>query len=156
MWCKFLAQQPHERLAHLKRIVRLVEEANPKMEKSTRSLRKFLSNLLNREDVANHHKAPSAYNLHNKKPNFKNNYGWSKNVDESDYSPLRQSGNGVYLVNLSPVNDPHIFKIMVQSSSFFLGEQNRFPFILLGVKTSYLLICFLFFDNLGIHDGTSC
>lgn len=105
MWSEFLAQEPHQKLAHLKRIVNFGEEASPKEEKSTWSLRKFLLNLVNRKNVINHHhhKAPSVYNLYKKKPNFKNHHGWSKNVDSSDYSPLEQSGNGVYLVNLSPV-----------------------------------------------------
>ncbi|XP_055831813.1 vicilin-like seed storage protein At2g28490 [Solanum dulcamara] len=109
MWSEFVAQEPHQKLAHMKTIVNFREEASPKEEKSTWSLRKFLFNLLNREDDVNH-KAPSAYNLYNRKPNFKNDYGWSKNVDESHYSPLRQSGNGVYLVNLYPgsMMAPHV------------------------------------------------
>nr|XP_025887525.1 vicilin-like seed storage protein At2g28490 [Solanum lycopersicum] len=50
------------------------------------------------------------YNLYNRKPDFKNEYGWRKNVDESDYSPLQISGNGVYLVNLSSgsMMAPHV------------------------------------------------
>ncbi|XP_060171243.1 vicilin-like seed storage protein At2g28490 [Lycium barbarum] len=113
IWSTFLAQEPHQRLAHLKRIVNFEEEASPKEEEPiTWSLRKFLFTLLNREDVIErvNHKAPSTYNLYNKKPNFKNDYGWSKKVDESDYSPLKQSSNGVYLVNLSPGSmvAPHV------------------------------------------------
>ncbi|XP_059286808.1 vicilin-like seed storage protein At2g28490 [Lycium ferocissimum] len=113
IWSSFLAQEHRQRLAHLKRIVNFEEEASPKEEEPiTWSLRKFLFTLLNREDVIErvNHKAPSTYNLYNKKPNFKNDYGWSKKVDESDYSPLKQSGNGVYLVNLSPGSmvAPHV------------------------------------------------
>ncbi|MCD7447789.1 hypothetical protein HAX54_034775 [Datura stramonium] len=112
MWSKFLAQEPHERLAHLKRIVNLEEEVSPKEEEPTWSLRKILFKLLKIEGVVKRvdHKAPSAYNLYNKKPDFKNDYGWSKKLDESDYSPLKQSGNGVYLVNLSSgsLMAPHV------------------------------------------------
>ncbi|CAN4100896.1 unnamed protein product [Withania somnifera] len=112
VWSKFLTQEPHERLAHLKRIVNFGEESSPKEEESRWSLRKFLCTLLFRKDVVKrvNHKAPSTYNLYKKKPNFKNHYGWSKNVDESDYSPLKQSGNGVYLINLSPgsMMAPHV------------------------------------------------
>ncbi|KAK4370545.1 hypothetical protein RND71_010020 [Anisodus tanguticus] len=112
IWSKFLAQEPHQRLAHLKRIVNFEEEASPKEEESTWSLRKILFTLLNREDTVKrvNHKAPSTYNLYNRKPDFKNDYGWSKKLDESDYSPLKQSGNGVYLVNLSPgsLMAPHV------------------------------------------------
>ncbi|KAJ8568901.1 hypothetical protein K7X08_032598 [Anisodus acutangulus] len=105
IWSKFLDLEPHQGLAHLKRIANVEEEASPKEEESTWSLRKFLFTLLNREDVIErvNHKAPSTYNLYNRKPDFKNDYGWSKKLDASDYSPLEQSGNGVYLVNLSPV-----------------------------------------------------
>ncbi|KAM3231968.1 hypothetical protein BC332_17085 [Capsicum chinense] len=112
MWSKFLAQEPHQKLAHLKRIVNFGGESSPKEEETTWSLRKFLFNLLNREDVVKgvNHKAPSTYNLYHKKHNFKNDYGWSKNVDECDYSPLKQSGNSVYLVHLSPgsMMAPHV------------------------------------------------
>ncbi|KAK4368422.1 hypothetical protein RND71_012214 [Anisodus tanguticus] len=105
IWSKFLDLEPHQGLAHLKRIDNVEEEASPKEEESTWSLRKFLFTLLNREDVIErvNHKAPSTYNLYNRKPDFKNDYGWSKKLDESDYSPLELSGNGVYLVNLSPM-----------------------------------------------------
>ncbi|XP_059302640.1 vicilin-like seed storage protein At2g28490 [Lycium ferocissimum] len=112
IWSRFLAQEPHLRLAHLKRIVNFEEGSSPKEEESTCSFRKFLFTLLNREDVVKrvNHKAPSTYNLYDRKPDFKNDYGWSKKLDESDYSPLKQSGNGVYLVNLSPgsLMAPHV------------------------------------------------
>lgn len=105
VWSNFLDLEPHERLANLKRIVNFDEEVSPKEEKSRWSFRKFLFTLLNGEDVIErvNHKAPSTYNIYNKKPDFKNDFGWSKKVDSSDYSPLEKSGHGVYLVNLSPV-----------------------------------------------------
>ncbi|TMW86880.1 hypothetical protein EJD97_020758 [Solanum chilense] len=112
IWTEFVSQQPHQKLAHLKRIVNLEEEVSPKEEESTWSLRKFLCTLLHRKDVVKrvNHEAPSSYNLNNRNPDFKNNYGWSKTVDESDYSPLQRSGNGVYLVNLSQgsMMAPHV------------------------------------------------
>ncbi|MCD7446532.1 hypothetical protein HAX54_009215 [Datura stramonium] len=111
-WSKFLDLEPHQRLAHLKRIVNLEKEASPKEEEPTWSLRKILLTLLNREDAVKRvgHKAPSPYNLYNRKPDFQNDYGWTKKLDESDYSPLKQSGNGVYLVNLSSgsMMAPHV------------------------------------------------
>ncbi|XP_015068626.2 vicilin-like seed storage protein At2g28490 [Solanum pennellii] len=112
IWSNFLDLEPHQRLANLKRIVNFDEEVSPKEEKSRWSFRKFLFTLLNGEDVIErvNHKAPSTYNIYNKKPDFKNDFGWSKKVDSSDYSPLEQSGHGVYLVNLSPgsLMAPHI------------------------------------------------
>ncbi|KAH0667073.1 hypothetical protein KY285_028279 [Solanum tuberosum] len=112
IWTNFIAQECHKKLAHLKRIVNSAEEASPKEEESTWSLRKFLCTLLSRKGFVKrmNHEAPSSYNLYNRKPDFKNEYGWSKNVDESDYSPLQISGNGVYLVNLSSgsMMAPHV------------------------------------------------
>ncbi|OIT39267.1 vicilin-like seed storage protein [Nicotiana attenuata] len=101
----FLTRQSSGPIMHL-------SETIPKEEESTWSLRKFLLTLLNGEDVVErvNHKAPSAYNLYNRKADFKNDYGWSKKLDESNYSPLKISGNDVYLVNLSPGSmvAPHV------------------------------------------------
>ncbi|XP_055832611.1 vicilin-like seed storage protein At2g28490 [Solanum dulcamara] len=111
-WSKFMDLEPHQRLAHLKRIVNFEEEASSKQEESTWSLRKILFTLLNREEVVKRmgHRAPSACNLYNRNPHFQNDYGWTKKLDESDYSPLKQTGHGVYLVNLSPgsLMAPHV------------------------------------------------
>ncbi|XP_068640562.1 vicilin-like seed storage protein At2g28490 [Aristolochia californica] len=46
-------------------------------------------------------KAPDSYNLYERDPDFRNNYGWSVAISEHDYYPLRRSGIGVYLVNLT-------------------------------------------------------
>ncbi|CAN4100897.1 unnamed protein product [Withania somnifera] len=112
IWAKFFAQETHQKLAHLKRIVNFGEESSPKEVVSTWSLRKVLFKLLNREEIIQrvNGNAPSTYNLYNRNPDFENNYGWSKKLDESDYSPLRISGNGVYLVNLSSgsMMAPHV------------------------------------------------
>ncbi|KAG6432829.1 hypothetical protein SASPL_104416 [Salvia splendens] len=55
-------------------------------------------------------KGPDAYNLYDKKPDFKNDYGWSVAVDEKNYPPLRHNDIGVYLVNLTAgsMMAPHI------------------------------------------------
>lgn len=45
--------------------------------------------------------APDSYNLYDRRPDFQNDYGWSIALDEDDYAPLKHSGLGVYLVNLS-------------------------------------------------------
>ncbi|PHT46693.1 hypothetical protein CQW23_15851 [Capsicum baccatum] len=111
-WSKFLDLESHQKLAHLKSIANFQEEASPKEVESIWSLRKILFTLLNREDFVQivGHKAPSAYNLYNRKPDFRNDYGWGKKLDESDYSPLGQSGNGVYLLSLSQgsMMAPHV------------------------------------------------
>ncbi|KAG9443431.1 hypothetical protein H6P81_014771 [Aristolochia fimbriata] len=46
-------------------------------------------------------RSPDSYNLYEREPDFKNDYGWSVAVYEDDYSPLGSSSIGVYLVNLS-------------------------------------------------------
>lgn len=48
-------------------------------------------------------KGPGSYNIYDRKPDFKNNYGYSIALDESDYSPLAHSDASIYLVNLSAV-----------------------------------------------------
>ncbi len=50
-------------------------------------------------------KTPDSYNLYNRNPDFKNNYGWSVALDETDYKPLKHSGIGLYLVNLTAVRN---------------------------------------------------
>ncbi|TQD91061.1 hypothetical protein C1H46_023345 [Malus baccata] len=55
-------------------------------------------------------KPPDSYNLYDRKPDFRNDYGWSMQLDDSDYSPLKHSGIGVYLVNLTAgsMMAPHV------------------------------------------------
>ncbi|CAN4100898.1 unnamed protein product [Withania somnifera] len=99
IWSKFLAQEPHQKL-----IVNFGEESSHKVEESTWSLRKILFTLLNREDTVKivGHKAPSACNLYNRKPHFKNEYGWSKKLDESDYSPLKNPAGSLMAPHVNP------------------------------------------------------
>ncbi|GAB2285089.1 hypothetical protein Dimus_019543 [Dionaea muscipula] len=46
---------------------------------------------------------PDAYNLYDRNPDFRNNYGWSLALDRHDYHPLKKFNLGVYYVNLSAV-----------------------------------------------------
>ncbi|CAA7406184.1 unnamed protein product [Spirodela intermedia] len=41
--------------------------------------------------------APHAYNLYQRTPDFKNDYGWSIAVGEDDYAPLKHARAGVFL-----------------------------------------------------------
>lgn len=54
--------------------------------------------------------APDAYNIYDHDPDFKNDYGWSIEVNEHDYLPLKQSDISVFLVNLSAgsMMAPHV------------------------------------------------
>lgn len=47
--------------------------------------------------------SPDSYNIYKRSPDFRNNYGWTVALDESDYKPIKHSGIGVYLVNLTAV-----------------------------------------------------
>lgn len=54
--------------------------------------------------------APHAYNLYQRTPDFKNDYGWSIAVGQDDYAPLKHAGAGVFLVNLTAgaMMAPHV------------------------------------------------
>ncbi|XP_020590098.1 vicilin-like seed storage protein At2g28490 [Phalaenopsis equestris] len=54
--------------------------------------------------------APDAYNIYDHDPNFKNDYGYTVEVNEHDYSPLKHSDISVYLVNISAgsILAPHV------------------------------------------------
>ncbi|KAL6009365.1 hypothetical protein ACLOJK_022594 [Asimina triloba] len=65
------------------------------------SWKKLLDFVLGKENKKDTAKAPDSYNLYERKPDFRNNYGRSLALDESDYAPLKDSGIGVYLVYLS-------------------------------------------------------
>ncbi|XP_027086588.1 vicilin-like seed storage protein At2g28490 [Coffea arabica] len=115
MWSKFLDLKEHQRLAHLKRIVHAEEEANQDEEQPTWSFRKLLISIFGEEknrddDTRGRGRGPEACNIYERKADFKNDYGWSKAVDENDYSPLRHSDIGVYLVNLTAgsMMAPHV------------------------------------------------
>nr|ABK80758.1 7S globulin precursor [Ficus pumila var. awkeotsang] len=120
LWSKFLELKESEKLDHLKKIVDSEEESDDeKLEEQGQevwSWRKMLGSLLfankekRPEDVKTRGKSPNSYNLYDGKPDFKNKYGWSIAVDASSYSPLRKTGFGVYLVNLTAgsMMAPHI------------------------------------------------
>ncbi|KAL2485713.1 RmlC-like cupins superfamily protein [Abeliophyllum distichum] len=113
IWAGFLDLEHHQKLAHLKRVVHLKEKYSEEKEQPKWSFRKLLISVLGkankkREDKKS--KGPDSYNIYDRKPDFKNNYGYSIALDESDYSPLGQSDTGIYLVNLSEgsMMAPHI------------------------------------------------
>ncbi|CAI9761505.1 unnamed protein product [Fraxinus pennsylvanica] len=103
MWAGFLELEHHQKLAHLKRVVHLKEKF---IEEPKWSFRKLLISVFGkatkkREDKKS--EGPGSYNIYDIKPDFKNNYGYSIALDESDYSPLGQSDASIYLVNLSAI-----------------------------------------------------
>lgn len=113
MWKRFLQLKEHDRLQHLKRVVSQQghpEDDEEEQEKpATWSWRKLLKFVLATDDKRTEKtgSSPDSYNIYDRKADFKNNYGWSIAVDGSDYKPLRHSGIGVYLVNLTAVSFHH-------------------------------------------------
>ncbi|XP_059664422.1 vicilin-like seed storage protein At2g28490 [Cornus florida] len=113
LWTQFLHLEEHERLAHLKRMVYLEEESNED-EVPTWSFRKLFTSVFGEkikdEDIKRSRTSPDSCNLYNRQPDYKNRYGWCTSLDESDYSPLSNSGNSIYLVNLTAgsMMAPHV------------------------------------------------
>ncbi|KAK4441154.1 Vicilin-like seed storage protein [Sesamum alatum] len=112
-WSKFLDMEQDQKLAHMRRIVRIKEEdLEADEEQPTWSFRKLLISIFKKKEGkgGTTGKGPDAYNLFDRKPDFQNNYGWSTALDESDYSPLKHDDIGIYLVNLTAgsMMAPHI------------------------------------------------
>lgn len=110
LWTHFLNLEHHEKKAHLKRLALIGGDADvpeSKIERPRWSIRKVLKSLFANEDKVNKDKRGDSqddvYNLYDRNPDFKNNYGWSMAIDDTQYKPLNHSGIGVYLVNLTAV-----------------------------------------------------
>ncbi|KAI9196591.1 hypothetical protein LWI28_025264 [Acer negundo] len=113
LWAKFSQLKEQDRLQQLKRMAGFQpepeeeeDEQEQEQEEITWSWRKLLNSVLGtRIEKSGRGKAssesPDSYNIYDRSPDFQNNYGWSVALDESDYSPLKHSGIGVYLVNLT-------------------------------------------------------
>ncbi|KAK5838299.1 hypothetical protein PVK06_007028 [Gossypium arboreum] len=96
IWTKFLLLEQQDRLKHVKRMVQERTE-----EEKEWSWWKLLPNIFGIQDSNKKHKAPKSYNIYQKSPDFKNNYGWRTEVDGSEYKPLKNAGIGIFLVNLT-------------------------------------------------------
>ena len=106
LWTKFLQLKEQDRLQHLKRMVKFQQQPSQGEEQRTWSWRKLLNSIFGQENKKKGEKvgkSPDSYNIYDRRPDFRNNYGWSIALDESDYQPLKYSGIGVYLVNLTAV-----------------------------------------------------
>ncbi|KAJ7947776.1 Vicilin-like seed storage protein [Quillaja saponaria] len=110
LWTKFLQLKEEDRLHHLKKMVDFQQQPTQEEveeEQTNWSWRKLLNSAFANDKKPDNkrskgtHESPDSYNLYNKKPDYRNSYGWSIAVDESDYSPLESSGIGLYLVNLT-------------------------------------------------------
>ncbi|XAR60471.1 hypothetical protein NMG60_11033870 [Bertholletia excelsa] len=111
---RFFQMNREEKVRHLKKVVRFQSgESTKEEEKPTWSFRKILKSVFSNEPEGENigkKKSLDSYNIYDRKPDFKNNYGWSIALEESDYPPLERSGVGIYLVNLiaGSMMAPHV------------------------------------------------
>ncbi|KAE8731590.1 putative Mitochondrial [Hibiscus syriacus] len=96
-WKKFSLLEKQERLKQVKRIVQGQAE-----EEKEWSWWNLVTDVFGTQDSNENHKAPISYNIYNKTPDFRNDYGWRVELDESEYRPLKHTGIGVFHVNLTP------------------------------------------------------
>lgn len=104
VWTSFLRQK-EERVEHMRRVVEFQEHPIQEVKETAKwSWRKLLDLVMGKEETnKGWKKSPDSYNLYKRSADFRNDYGWSIAVDGSDYTPLKHSGMGVYLVNLTAV-----------------------------------------------------
>ncbi|XP_058219287.1 vicilin-like seed storage protein At2g28490 isoform X2 [Rhododendron vialii] len=102
VWTQFLGMKHYERVRCLKRMAQVHEEATEQDEEPImwKLLNSVFGNQVSGKDEGRSSK-PDSYNLFDRTPDFENDYGSSVAVDQSAYSPLRRSGVGLYLVNLT-------------------------------------------------------
>ncbi|KAK6926833.1 Cupin 1 [Dillenia turbinata] len=115
MWKKFVQLKAEEKLEHLRRVIPSGEDEEDiqELEQTTWSWRKLLNSVFPQkflDNVRKKHRKLDSYNLYKRTPDFKNNYGWSLALEESDYRPLRKSGVGIFYVNLTAgsMMAPHV------------------------------------------------
>lgn len=98
----------HEKLAHMQKIARIKED-DVEEGSTWCSFKDMLVSMFAKADKRQEDRwsktgrGPGSCNIYERKADFKNNYGWSISLDESDYSPLEHSDTGVYLVSLTKV-----------------------------------------------------
>ncbi|XP_050370459.1 vicilin-like seed storage protein At2g28490 [Argentina anserina] len=135
LWSRFLELKEQDRLQKMKRMMGNTKEPEHDEEEQTLawSWRKLLNSMFGsngkrRDDDTDAYKgkgkSPDAYNLFKRSADFRNDYGWSKALDESDYSPLKDSGIGVFLVNLSAgsMMAPHVNPIATEYGVVLKGS----------------------------------
>lgn len=111
VWAEFLKWKKQDRRKYLSKMLAFEEDPEEDEGQVTWSWKRFfLPSIFWVEDEKNGDwgrrtgDAPDSYNLYDRKPDFRNNYGWSVALDGADYRPLKHSGIGVYLVNLTAVS----------------------------------------------------
>ncbi|XP_065867695.1 vicilin-like seed storage protein At2g28490 [Euphorbia lathyris] len=111
IWRSFIKMEEQEKLNHLKKMMPTFQIVEEEENIASWSWRKLLQSVIGREKKRETKgKSPDSYNLYKRSPDFRNNYGSSVALDESSYDPLKNSGIGVYLVNLTggSMMAPHV------------------------------------------------
>ncbi|KAF8085623.1 hypothetical protein N665_0656s0002 [Sinapis alba] len=107
MWTEFLGLRGEEKHNHLKKLLEMEQGSSQEQEYNPWwSWKNIVSSILDvtgekKNRGAGSSKCEDSYNIYDRKHDFKNDYGWSKALDYDDYEPLKYSGVGVYLVNLT-------------------------------------------------------
>ncbi|XP_047330167.1 vicilin-like seed storage protein At2g28490 [Impatiens glandulifera] len=115
-WSRFLKLENKDRLKAMTRFMNSVgggdnnEEEGSKEPRWFEKLSRTMFGIENDKSMTGKTQAPDSYNLYTRKPDFKNDYGWSLALDAHDYHPLTHSDIGVFLVNLTAgsMMAPHI------------------------------------------------
>ncbi|KAK7404681.1 hypothetical protein VNO78_05637 [Psophocarpus tetragonolobus] len=104
---KFPQLKKETKEQQLKKMVQHKEEDEDEEEKQTsRSWRKLLETVFGKANEKTENKdtadPPDSYNLyHDKEPDFRNAYGWSKALHGGEYPPLSEPDIGIFHVKLS-------------------------------------------------------
>ena len=120
LWANFLQLKDEEKLKRLKMMAPNTESSEKEDEEGEPhwSWGKLWESLVGKQnrrgdrDKRGDRKAgsdtgsgPDPYNLYDRDPDFRNAYGWSIALDGHTYHPLKRSGIGVFLVNLTAVKN---------------------------------------------------
>ncbi|OIV99343.1 hypothetical protein TanjilG_17153 [Lupinus angustifolius] len=119
LWTKFLELKKEDKVQHMKGMLQLEEEEEEEEEEEKQrswSWRNVLETLLLGRERKHKGKgkgtgdSPDSVNLYDRKPDFRNNYGWSIALDGRDYAPLKTARIGIYHVNLTAgsMMAPHV------------------------------------------------
>ncbi|KFK32293.1 hypothetical protein AALP_AA6G223800 [Arabis alpina] len=106
MWTSFLGLREEEKHKHFKKLLEMKQGSSQnKQYDSSSSWRNIVRSILDLTVEKNKGSGSSecedSYNIYDRKHDFQNDYGWSVALDSEDYEPLKNSGVGVYLVNLT-------------------------------------------------------
>ncbi|XP_010510617.1 PREDICTED: vicilin-like seed storage protein At2g28490 [Camelina sativa] len=105
-WTQFLGLREEEKRSHLKKLLEM-KQGSPQDQQYSSGwswrtiIRSFMDLIEEKNKGSGSSECHDSYNIYDQKPSFKNDYGWSTALDYEDYEPLKHSGIGVFLVNLT-------------------------------------------------------